>query len=169
MKGGFGCAIENTEANDLAVGAMVVVNAFGDVRDARGEIIAGARRPSGGFADTARVLASGDITSLRKFDDLAARNTTLAVVAASVPLSSTTLTQLARAASAAFFRRITPSGSSFDGDIVFALSPLADEVARVEPLVVESLAVAALERAIERAVRCARGREGVPGLADGHA
>jgi L-aminopeptidase/D-esterase-like protein len=169
MKGGFGCAIENTEANDLAVGAMVVVNAFGDVRDARGEIIAGARRPSGGFADTSRVLASGDITSLSKFDDLAARNTTLAVVAASAPLSSTTLTQLARAASAALFRRITPSGSSFDGDIVFALSPLADEVARVEPLVVESLAVAALERAIERAVRCARGREGIPGLADAHA
>lgn len=168
MKGGFGCSIETTTANDLAVGAMVVVNAFGDVRDARGEIIAGARRPSGGFADTPRVLASGDITSLSKFDDLAARNTTLAAVAASVPLSSTTLTQLARAASAALFRRITPSGSSFDGDIVFALSPFSDEVARVEPLVVESLAVAALERAIERAVRCARGREGIPGLADAH-
>ena len=169
MKGGFGCSIETTAANDLAVGAMVVVNAFGDIRDAHGEIIAGARRPSGGFADTHRVLASGDITSLRKFDDLAPRNTTLAAVAASVPLSSTTLTQLARAATAAFFRRITPSGSSFDGDIVFALSPIADEVARVEPLVVESLAVAALERAIERAVRCARGRDGIPGLADAHA
>ncbi len=58
MKGGFGCAIESTASNDLSVGAMVVVNAFGDVRDAHGEIIAGARRPSGGFADTPRVLAS---------------------------------------------------------------------------------------------------------------
>jgi len=67
------------------------------------------------------------------------------------------------------FRRITPSGSSFDGDIVFALSPFEDEVSRVEALVVESLAVAALENAIERAVRCARGREGIPGLADTHA
>jgi L-aminopeptidase/D-esterase-like protein len=169
MKGGFGCAIESTASNDLSVGAMVVVNAFGDVRDERGQIIAGARRPSGGFADTPRVLASGDIRSLSKFDDLGAQNTTLAVVAASVPLSSNTLTQLARAASAAMFRRITPSGSSFDGDIVFALSPFEDEVSRVEALVIESLAVAALEHAIERAVRCARGREGIPGLADAHA
>lgn len=169
MKGGFGCTIRTTASNDLAVGAMVVVNAFGDVRDAQGGIIAGARSPSGGFADTPRVLASGDIRSLSKFDDLAAKNTTLAAVAASVPLSSTTLTQLARAASAAFFRRITPSGSSFDGDIVFALAPMADEVARVEPLVVESLAVAALESAIERAVRCAHGRDGVPGFADANA
>jgi L-aminopeptidase/D-esterase-like protein len=115
------------------------------------------------------VLASGDIRSLSKFDDLGAQNTTLAAVAVSVPLSPNTLTQLARAASAALFRRITPSGSSFDGDIVFALSPMADEVARVEALVVESLAVAALENAIERAVRCARGREGIPGLSDAHA
>jgi L-aminopeptidase/D-esterase-like protein len=171
MKGGFGCAIESTSSNDLSVGAMVVVNAFGDVRNARGEIIAGARRPSGGgaFADTTRVLSSGDIRSLSKFDDLGAQNTTLGVVAASVPLSPNTLTQLARAASAALFRRITPSGSSFDGDIVFAVSRFADEVSRVEPLVVESLAVGALENAIERAVRCARGREGIPGLADAHA
>jgi L-aminopeptidase/D-esterase-like protein len=169
MKGGFGCSIESTASNDLAVAAIVVVNAFGDVRDARGDIIAGARRPSGGFADTSRVLASGDIRSLSKFDDLAAQNTTLAAVAVSVPLSATTLTQLARAASAALFRRITPSGSSFDGDIVFALSPMVEEVAKVEPLVVESLAVAALEDAIERAVRCARGRDGIPGLADAHA
>ncbi len=169
MKGGFGCAIESTSSNDLCVGAMVVVNAFGDVRDARGEVIAGARRPSGGFADTPRVLASGDIPALSGFDDVAARNTTLAAVAASVPLSPNTLTQLARAASAALFRRITPSGSSFDGDVVFAVSPFSAEVARVEPLVVESLAVAALENAIERAVRRARGRDGIPGLADTHA
>ena len=31
---------------------------------------------------------------------------------------------------------------------------------------IETLAVAALEGAIERAVRTARGRDGVPGLAD---
>jgi L-aminopeptidase/D-esterase-like protein len=169
MKGGFGCAIESTSSNDLSVGAMVVVNAFGDVRDARAEIIAGARRPGGGFIDATRFLASGETPSLSKFADVAATNTTLAAVAASVPLSATTLTQLARAASAAMFKRITPSGSSFDGDIVFALSPMSSEVARVEAMVVESLAVAALENAIERAVRCAHGRDAIPGLADAHA
>jgi hypothetical protein len=33
-------------------------------------------------------------------------------------------------------------------------------------MIIEALAVGALERAIERAVRLARGRDGIPGLAD---
>ena len=77
------------------------------------------------------------------------------------------LTQLARAAGAALFRRITPTGTSVDGDVVFALGPATPP----KPLgnatmSIEMLAVAALEGAIERAVRTARGRDGVPGLAD---
>jgi L-aminopeptidase/D-esterase-like protein len=156
---------------------MVVVNAFGDVRDATGRIIAGARNGVGGFVDTLTVLQS-NIASPSKFDDVAHRNTTLAVVACSAPLASDQLTQLARAAGAALFRRITPAGSSFDGDVVFAVSPQSgtpwelDLVGRrgnFEPMVIESLAVAALEDAVERAVRLARGREGVPGLADTNA
>jgi hypothetical protein len=33
-------------------------------------------------------------------------------------------------------------------------------------MIIEALAVGALERAIERAVRLAHGRDGIPGLAD---
>jgi hypothetical protein len=33
-------------------------------------------------------------------------------------------------------------------------------------MIIESLAVSALEQAIERAVRLSRGRDGIPGLAD---
>ena len=77
------------------------------------------------------------------------------------------LTQLAHASAAALYRRITPTGTSFDGDVIFALSPLAGGVAA--PLLqVETLAVASLEQAIERGVRLARGRDGIPGLADRH-
>ena len=78
------------------------------------------------------------------------------------------VTKYPRAAGAALYRRITPCGSSVDGDIVFAVS--AAEATRVAftPMIVESLAVAALEKAIERAVRMSRGREGIPGLADGN-
>jgi L-aminopeptidase/D-esterase-like protein len=86
------------------------------------------------------------------------------------------LGQLARAAGAALFRRITPTGTTVDGDVVFALAPMAAASAdgRASAPVnaagaamqIEALAVLALERAIERAVRLARGREGVPGLAD---
>ena len=169
MKGGVGCASARTDDGSLTVAALAVVNAFGDVRDARGEIIAGARDERGAFVDTARLLASGGLRPPAKFDEAVMTNTTLAVVGVSAPMTATELVQLARAAGAALTRRITPCGSSFDGDIVFALSPFEDEVSRVDALVIESLAVAALEHAIERAVRCARGREGIPGLADAHA
>ena len=102
------------------------------------------------------------------------RNTTLAVVASSAPLSVVELTQLARAAGAAFFRRITPCGFVVDGDVVFAMSPesvsvgleVAGRRRPLAPMIIEALAVAALEDAIERAVRFARGRDGIPGLAD---
>jgi len=168
MKGGVGCASARTDDGSLTVAALAVVNAFGDVRDARGEIIAGARDERGAFVDTARLLASGGLRSPAKFDEAVMTNTTLAVVGVSAPMTATELVQLARAAGAALTRRITPCGSSFDGDIVFAVSPEFGERGRFEPMIAESLAVAALERAIERAVRLAHGRDGIPGLADTH-
>ncbi len=169
MKGGLGCAVEQSADGSLAVAAIAVVNSFGDVRDAHGAIIAGARDDSGngGFVDTERLLASGSLTAA----DAALRNTTLAAVIVSAPLDSGVLTQLARASGAALFRRITPTGTAVDGDIVFALSPFSatsasDSGRRTDVRVAEALAVLALERAIERAVRLAHGRDGVPGLAD---
>lgn len=164
MKGGFGLAVR--EADGCAAAAMVAVNAFGDVRDAHRRIIAGARLPDGSFADTERVLAAGGPE--RMFGAAAAGvnapNTTLAVVAVDAAFSRVDLQQIARAATAAYHRRITPAGSSFDGDIVFALSPM--EGPRAPLVQAEMLVVAALEEAIERAVRYAKGRDGIRGLAD---
>ena len=51
------------------------------------------------------------------------------------------------------------------GDVIFAVGP--EEGPRVPLPFVEGLAVLALEEAIERAVRMAKGRDGIPGLADG--
>lgn len=165
MKGGFGCSVATAPNDSVAVAAMVVVNALGDVRDAQGEIIAGARGESG-FADAVDVMRNGPRGVAR--DPLPMQNTTLAVVASSAALTAVEVTQLARAAGAAFFRRITPAGSSSDGDVVFAVSPEQGASANADLMVIESLAVAALEDAIERAVRFARGRDGIPGLADDH-
>jgi L-aminopeptidase/D-esterase-like protein len=168
MKGGFGCAL--ARGGDVLVAALVVVNAAGDVRDASGRIIAGARAREGGFVDSARLLTHGaTLDRAVAFDALAILNTTLAVVVSSAPLDGLALTQLARAAGAGLYRRVTPAGSAYDGDIVFALcrepatgstNPAADA------MTIEALAVCALEDAIERAVRLARGRDGIPGLAD---
>jgi L-aminopeptidase/D-esterase-like protein len=166
MKGGVGLAVEGDPDVGLAAFALAVVNAFGDVRDANHRIIAGARQESSGFLDTVAVLAHASRTAAASFEDLARRNTTLAVVAVNRALSSGELTALARAATAAFFRRITPCGTAFDGDIVFAVAPASGAPLDGPPASAGVLATAALERALERAVVLAKGREGIPGIAD---
>lgn len=168
MKGGVGCAIEASDDESLRVGAVVAVNALGDVRDASGAIVAGARSAQGGFADSERVLRGSEARVTSTMADLALQNTTIGVVVVSAPLSALELSQVARAAGAALFKRITPAGTSADGDIVFAVSPF-EGTRSSKPLgTVEALAVSALGNAIERAVRTAKGRDGIPGLADGH-
>ncbi len=161
MKGGVGCALH--ESAGVVVGALAVVNALGDVRDAGGAIIAGARDGEGGFVDVARRMADGDVPQ-RRMADLQGRNTTIALIATNAALSRVELQHLAAAAGAAIYRRITPSGTTFDGDVVFSACPTDGRPAAVPH--VEALAVRALEEAIERAVRRARGRDGIPGLAD---
>lgn len=160
MKGGVGVA--QRSAGGVTVCALAVVNALGDIRAADGSILAGARSADGRFADATAIFSQ--LAESPRFGRAARGNTTLCVVASSVGLDRGELTQLARAAGAALFRRITPAGTSFDGDVVFAVCP-ADAPKGVL-ISVELLAVAALEEAISRGVQLARGRDGIPGLAD---
>jgi L-aminopeptidase/D-esterase-like protein len=162
MKGGLGCAERGSAG--VWVAAVAVVNAFGDVRDAAGQVIAGARGPDGRFLDVARLLVDEPHRLAAMAAEQRQPNTTLAVVATNAALDRVQLTQLARASGAALFHRIAPAGSSFDGDIVFALGAMKGTGA--DALHVEALAIAALEEAIERGVRRARGLRGCPGLAD---
>jgi L-aminopeptidase/D-esterase-like protein len=160
MKGGVGCWLETV--NQLSVGAIAVVNAFGDVRDGAGNILAGARGPDGAFVDSARLIAHAH--GRQGFTPPPLQQTTIAVVATNASLPRVELRQLASAATAAYYRRITPTGTTLDGDVIFALCP--HEGLAAPTLQVEALAVRVLEMAIERAVRMARGRDGIPGLAD---
>jgi len=157
MKGGIGIAV--AEAGDAAACAVAAVNAFGDVCDAGGRVIAGARR-DGAFVDAERVMAERGLAA--SFG--AGHNTTVAVVVVDGVLDKLALRSVARAAGAALHRRVRPAGSMVDGDVIIALAPFAGGAA--DPMRAEMLAVAALEQAIERAVRTAVGRDGVPGLAD---
>lgn len=156
MKGGVGTAI--TEVNGQSAFALAAVNAFGDVCDAEGRIIAGARR-DGAFVNADRELSARGLASV--FDN--AHHTTIAVVAVDGVLDKVALKGVAQAAGAALHRRVRPAGSLVDGDVIFALCPLSG--APADALRAERLAVAALEDAIERGVRAAVGRDGVPGLA----
>jgi L-aminopeptidase/D-esterase-like protein len=149
MKGGVG--IGAADAGAVAVRALAVVNALGDVRNARGDIVAGARDENGSFVDSERWFAHGGGSPAR-FESLAGRHTTLCVVSTNVAIERVQLGALARAAGAALYRRISPVGTAFDGDVVFATAPVASEVG-ASAAQVEALSTLALEIAIERAVR----------------
>ena len=127
---------------DVIVSALVIVNAVGDVRNGRGEIIAGK-------VDSLRFLAEGgaplgDPARLN-------RNTTLAVIATNADLDRVQLQALAQTGSDALARRITPYGTLFDGDVVFAVSTAAVEPK--SPLQVDAIAALVVPEAVERAVR----------------
>src|SRR5881296_2626743 len=135
MKGGVGTWA--ARSGELIVAALVVVN---DVRDAKGEILAGARRPDGTFFDAVRYLAEGG-APLGGGDAArsgAGTNTTLAVVATNADLSRTQLQGLAHAGGDALARRILPFSTMFDGDTIFAVSTAA--VPAATPLQAEALA-----------------------------
>jgi len=158
MKGGVGTWAAQEGA--VVVGALVVTNPVGDVRDATGAVLAGARAPGGGFADSVRGLAAG----IPPFGTGPGQNTTLAVIATNADLDRIALAGLAHAASDALARRITPYGTVFDGDVTFAVTTAG--VPPASPLQVEALAALVVPVAVERAVRLARGTAAVPGLAD---
>jgi len=155
MKGGLGTAA--LASGELVVGALAVVNAYGDVVDTDGRVIAGAREGDG-FAGARARLAAGTGASHRF------GNTTLVVVGTNADLDRAQLSEVARAAADALAWRVRPVGTAVDGDVVFAVSvgvvPLPD------PLRVELLAQDVTAIAIERAVTQAQGLGGVPGLAD---
>jgi len=157
MKGGVGTW--SLRAGGVVVGALAVVNAFGDVTDGAGTILAGARGEDGAFVDAAAYLARGG----EPFGALAraAHQTTLVVVATDAALDRLALEGVARAAADGLARRIVPVGTAFDGDIVFACSAGRGAGTALQ---VEQLARQAVETAVERAVRAAKGRDGIPGL-----
>ncbi|MGA2132341.1 MAG: P1 family peptidase [Bryobacteraceae bacterium] len=158
MKSGIGSGMVELPGGVL-VAALVVVNAFGDVRDpATGKLIAGARRAadSTDLADTEAVMKSGGGRAG------SGRNTTLAVVATNARLTKVEAGKLAELGSLGIARTIYPVWTMFDGDVTFGLS-LGEARADINALGVA--AAEAVAQAVVRAVRNAPTMGGVPGLA----
>ena len=157
MKGGLGTWSERR--GELIVAALAVVNAFGDVRDDGGQILAGARGPAG-FLDARRYLADGGEPggSFAR----TGTNTTLVVVGTNAVLDREDLAGVAHMAADAVGQRVTPAGTRYDGDVIFAVS--TSRVTGTSAIGIEVLAQAATARAIERAVLLAKGTDSVPGL-----
>lgn len=161
MKGGIGTASCNLY-DQIVVGALVVVNAFGDVLAENGGILAGARSPKGGYLNTAEFMKSHPIPKAFGRPCLpTGGNTTLAVVATNVEMSKEEVNRLARMAHDGLARAINPVHTMYDGDIIFALATGEIEAEK------DGIGVVAAEvvsTSIRRAVRNAKSIAGIPAL-----
>lgn len=153
-RGGVGSS--SLRVSGWTVGALVVVNAVGDVL-ADGCVAAGPRAGTPDSEITRRALEGSDLGVAGEEGDIgpeAMENTTLAVVATDAPVDDPGLVKVARIASTALARRISPVHTPFDGDLTFALST-AEHGDRLEArrlLLLGLAAREALETAILRAV-----------------
>ena len=152
MKGGLGSASMRLDDGTL-VGALVAVNALGDIIDPRTQqVIAGARNPLGGFI------------SANPFG-----NTTLAVVATNATLPKDAINKVAQMAHNGLAQVIRPVHTMFDGDTVFALALGPRSQNQPDPAMLSSrissigaAAATTLARAIIKAVLHATELHGVP-------
>jgi L-aminopeptidase/D-esterase-like protein len=160
MRGGIGSA--SVRLDDVVVGALVAVNALGDVRDPdSGRLIAGARdTPTGTcLVDSARALRAAGAPA--RF--AAPAHTTIGVIATNARLTKPEASKLAALGMLGFAEALSPPHTAFDGDTLFALS-VGDTRADVTRL---GLAAAdAVARAIVRGVRAATSLPDLPAARD---
>ncbi len=159
MKTGVGsCAVQ---IGGLQVGALVALNALGDVFDWKtGAQIAGL------LTDDRRALRSTTAymrRSIAAIENKFVSNTTLAVIVTNARFEKSALCKIAGMGHDGLARSVRPVHTSADGDSVFALS--VGDVAADQDLVGE-LGAEMISEAIIRAVYSARGSYGLPAAAD---
>ena len=106
----------------LVVGALVAVNAFGDVVDpCNGDILAGTRKPGGtGWADTLATMKSLIGKTALRFGSR--NNTVIGVVATNARLDKEETNKVAQMAHDGLAQTVRPAHTMFDGDTLFALA-----------------------------------------------
>jgi L-aminopeptidase/D-esterase-like protein len=152
MKGGVGSASVRLEGG-LVVGALAAVNAFGDVRDLEGRVLAGPRLDDGSMGDTVRLLPG--VASRMRWGE----NTTLGVVATNARLGKPEVLKVAQMAHDGLARTVDPAHTTVDGDTIFAAS-LGDVEGATD--VVGSLGARVMSGAVVQAVLESRGLPGIP-------
>lgn len=153
MKGGLGSASMTLQDGTL-IGALVAVNAFGDILDPdTQQVVAGTRHPEG-----SGIFANNPLG-----------NTTIAIVATSASLTKEEINKVAQMAHNGMAQTIRPAHTMFDGDTVFALATGPRPTIRTDPAIsaahVSSIGAAAamtLARAIVKAVQQATTLHGIP-------
>ena len=161
MKAGIGSAAIVLPSG-LIVGAIVAVNAVGDIIDpTTGRIVAGARNLDGTLADARKVIRAGGQTAAPR----PGQNTTLGIVATNAKLTKAQASRIALMADDGLARALYPSHTLGDGDTVFALATGGWNGA-ADVSIVGALAADALAEAIVRAAVMAKSSGGLPAAAD---
>jgi L-aminopeptidase/D-esterase-like protein len=183
MKAGLGTASLDL-GGGLIVGAIVAVNAFGDVIEpSTGQIIAGARKLNVGatiasavglgerrnepsvyleaphFADTLAVLKSLVGKTIMRFASGPLDNTVIGVIAANADLNKEQVNKVAQMAHDGLARTIRPAHTMMDGDTLFALATGGH---KADVNIIGAYAAEAMARAIIRAVLAAQPSGGLP-------
>lgn len=169
MKAGVGTASVETPYG--VVGALAVVNAFGDVLDYQtGEILAGLRDKSGRrLISTVEEMKKGKVSRAFDFGFREEQNTTLAVVAFEAVLTKSELNVLALMSQRALVKTISPIYTTFDGDIIFTVSlgnRRSASKGKADLNVLGIFAEEVLARAVNNAVKAAKGLGGLPSRSD---
>lgn len=161
IKGGVGTAAEVT-ASGIMIGALVVVNCWGEVVDPQtGRLVAGPRgERQGTYVSSIDVLREKPPLS-----PFAAQNSTIGVVATDAVLTKEGAYRLAVIAQTGLARTIRPVHTPVDGDVIFALATGQNDTV-TDVLQLGALAALAVERACIHAVQTAGGVAGVPSAAD---
>ena len=180
MKSGIGSAA--LEVGNLQVGALVVVNACGDIYDSRtGEKIAGARSPQSSSQLMYAALEAGQgaqeqaaLAAPHQAHKLTApgegggvgmpTNTTIGIVVTNASFTKAQLCKLAGMAHDGYARAIRPVHTSMDGDSIYGVSVAREDAPAVEASldIVGSLAADVMERAIRNACYSAAPAFGLP-------
>jgi L-aminopeptidase/D-esterase-like protein len=158
MKGGIGTSA--IKLDGFTVGAIIAVNAIGDVFDpANGKPVAGARTKDGkSLVNSMAAILRGEPLP----PALSGASTTIGVVATDVVLTKVQASKVAQMAHDGLARTINPVHTAYDGDTIFALST-GKSTKPANVTLIGALAAEAVAQAVLRAVRAARGIPGLPG------
>lgn len=167
MKSGLGSALIRLPG-EVSVGALVAVNALGDVIETcTGRIIAGIRGDEpGSFQSSVRVVLEQKTGNVFQ-----GTNTTIGIVATDIPLDKTQLKKVAGMAHDGMARVISPAHTMYDGDTIFAVSVPSQKgvpkAASADTLNLAGTAAAeVMARAIINAVEQATSVSGYPAASD---
>lgn len=163
MKAGIGSASIKVGNTGVVVGAIVAVNAVGDVWNPKtGKIVAGARSEDGkDFRDAMGQVMKGNRVLVQ-----AGANTTIGLVATNVAMEKVQIAKVAQMAHDGYARAINPVHTPGDGDTIFALATGTLTTAKANHGMIGALAAEAMAQAIVRAATNAQTSAGVPGLRD---